>query len=588
MKLLLFLSSSFLTALLVIHAVKARGARTAWLFFLPAFLFGVLRGNSVALLSSNEAGGPYIFSEAVLSIGQAELPACIGWVFALYLSWTLAEGVLKKRPDAGSRVFPLASFGLLAMGCFSDAVETTASGVGWWRWNIISPSNPFLPGGTHLFGIVEWMSVGLDFLVPFLLFRTSRGARSPLAWASLLLYPIHWASHWKFVTAPGFPHAYEIDHAIIVFAVPVFALLREPPLAPQPARRVSRIVSWFPLLALCGMFAVLLWVDLLVLRSGELVISVIPLVVVAAGAEGREKALLTAALAGAIAACGVSLVAGREISVALLRAVPPLLPAACLLLHARLLPRGRPALRRAYAVLLIAAAAATGVGMVRGKREREEYSRLMSQAQQLMEVKDYAHAEPILREAVAMKPNLNLGTKYLANVYGGWGKFDEAWKYAQLSVDLNPTDYEAYQLAGKVLLGQGKSAEAIPYYERALMLNPRDTDSARALAQGYSASGRYADALRVLRGSLQRKPEDLEVAHLLAAVLIQTGEYREAHRVVAGLIERAPQDAGAHLLMAFIQAAAGNTAAARAEAQRALALNPADPQARSLLESLPK
>src|SRR4029453_7735492 len=156
-------------------------------------------------------------------------------------------------------------------------------------------------------------------------------------------------------------------------------------LAGHSARRVSRIVSLFPVLALVGMFAVLLGVDLLVLRNGALVLSVIPLVVLAAGDGGREKALLTAALAGAFAAFGVSLAAGREISVSLLRTVPPLIPAACLLLHARLLPLGRPALRRAYAALLLAAAAATGVGMIRGKREREEYSRLVGQAQQLME-----------------------------------------------------------------------------------------------------------------------------------------------------------------------------------------------------------
>ena len=139
MKLLLLISSSFLTLLLVVHAVRARGGRTAFLFFVPAFLFGVVRGNSVALLASGENNGPYLFSEALVRIGRAELPACVGWVFALYLSWTLAEGILRRRPELGGAVFPLSAFALLAMGCFSEAVETSASGVGWWRWNIVSP-----------------------------------------------------------------------------------------------------------------------------------------------------------------------------------------------------------------------------------------------------------------------------------------------------------------------------------------------------------------------------------------------------------------------------------------------------------------
>src|SRR5262245_48376491 len=134
MKLLLLVSSSFLTLLLIVHSMKTRGRRTTLAFFVSLFLFGVLRGNSVALLSDS-ASGPYVFSEAIVKIGAAELPACIGWVFALYLSWTLAEGILARRGELVSAVFPLSAFAMIAMGCFSDAVETTACGVGWWRWN---------------------------------------------------------------------------------------------------------------------------------------------------------------------------------------------------------------------------------------------------------------------------------------------------------------------------------------------------------------------------------------------------------------------------------------------------------------------
>ena len=50
MKLLLLVPSLLLTLLLVLHAVRARGGRTAFLFFPPVFLFGVIRGHSVAAL----------------------------------------------------------------------------------------------------------------------------------------------------------------------------------------------------------------------------------------------------------------------------------------------------------------------------------------------------------------------------------------------------------------------------------------------------------------------------------------------------------------------------------------------------------
>jgi hypothetical protein len=130
MKLLLVLPSSLLTLLLIFHAIRARGARTALYFFASAFL------------STGENNGPYIFSGQAITLGRAELPACIGWVFALYLSWCLAEAASARIESLARRVFPLTAFALMAMGCFSDAVETTASGVGWWRWNIIRPSSP--------------------------------------------------------------------------------------------------------------------------------------------------------------------------------------------------------------------------------------------------------------------------------------------------------------------------------------------------------------------------------------------------------------------------------------------------------------
>jgi len=589
MKLLLFLSSSFLTLLLIIHSVKSRGVRTTLYFFLSAFLFGVVRGNSVAYLSSDENGLPYVFSDALIHVGKAELPACIGWVFSLYLSWTLAEGVLHRRPGLGRAVFPLSSFAIVAMGCFSDAVETTASGVGWWRWNIIHRATPLLPGGTHLFGIVEWMSAGLDFLVPFLLFRTSRGARSALAWACVLLWPLHWATHWKFDIAPGMPHAYEIYHAIIVFTVPIFVLLRTPTLAEEPERRVSRGVAFIPMLALAGMFAVLVATDLGVLRDPELLISLFPLAVFAAGVRGREKLMFIAGGVAAGLAFTISLVCGVQLWVALARAIPPLLPPAFLLLSGHLdSGQARVALRRAAVAAIAIGIVLGGVVLVRDKRMREEYSRLMYEAQGRMKAGDFAGAESLLKQAVTLNPGVNLGTKYLANAYGGQGKMEEAWKYAQQSIALNPTDFEAHKLAGKILLGQGQAEKAIPYYERALLLNPGDVESAHSLAECDSRLGRYADAIAALRKALARNPDDTELARLQGALLIQTGNFREALRVVEPLLLKAPNDSGAHLLMAYIRAAGGDTAAARAQAQRALELNPSDPQARSLLESLPK
>ena len=587
MKLLLIVPSLLLTLLLVLHAIRVRGGRTALLFFVPAFLFGVIRGNSVAALAAGENNGPYIFSDAAISIGRAELPACVGWVFALYLSWCLSEALVSRiRPLAG-RVFPLSAFALVAMGCFSYAVETTASGVGWWRWNIVRRTTVFLVGGTHLFGIVEWMSVGLDFLVPFLLFRTARGWRSPLAWSSLLLYPVHWATHWRQVTAPGLPHAYEIYHAVLALSVLAFPLLREPRLAPAPPREAAGWVRALPAAAVVGMFLVLGWADAGILRDPELLLSLLPLAAYLVLAWGTRRQGLAVSLAAAVMILAGSLLAGRTAAVALARVVPALIPLACVLawgegpgLSTRRVPR------RLYAGGLVLLAAVTAAGLVRGKREREEYSRLMNQARTLVSLGDAAGAESVLRQAVALKPNVSLGHKDLIALYEGQGRYDEAWTLVRRSLELDPTDWEVCQQAGEIQRARGRCPEAVPYYERAILLNPTDRESVRHLTDCHLRMGSVAKAIDLLRRTLDRGPEDPELRRLLGAALLQTRNFREAEKVVGRSLDLDPGDAAAHLLMARIRAALGDVGAARAECEAVLRISPGDGEARRLLEAL--
>jgi len=355
--------------------------------------------------------------------------------------------------------------------------------VGWWRWNIVRRATVFLAGGSHLFGIVEWMSVGFDFLLPFLLFRTRRGWRSPLAWASLLLYPIHWATHWRQVTAPGFPHAYEIYHAVIALSVLAFPLLRNPLLAPVRPREAPAWVRALPAAAVLGMFLVLGLADLAVLQHPELLLSLLPLAVFLVLALGGRGPGMGAALAAAALILAGSLLAGRTATTALARTVPALVP---LVLFLACGERPgifvRPGLRKIAAASLVLLCAVTAAGLVRGKREREEYSRLMEQVRTRVSLGDPAGAEPILRRAIALKPNVTLAYKHLANLLAGQGRTDEAWVLVRRGLDLDPTDGEIYQQAGDLLRTRARCPEAIPYYERAILLNPADAESARNLA----------------------------------------------------------------------------------------------------------
>lgn len=292
-------------------------------------------------------------------------------------------------------------------------------------------------------------------------------------------------------------------------------------------------------------------------------------------------------LAAAVMILAGSLLAGRTAAVALARVVPALIPLACVLawgegpgLSTRRVPR------RLYAGGLVLLAAVTAAGLVRGKREREEYSRLMNQARTLVSLGDAAGAESVLRQAVVLKPNVSLGHKHLIGLYEGQGRYDEAWELVRRSLELDPTDWEVCQQAGEIQRARGRCPEAVPYYERAILLNPTDRESVRHLTDCHLRMGSVAKAIDLLRRTLDRGPEAPELRRLLGAALLQTRNFREAEKVVGRSLDLDPGDAAAHLLMARIRAALGDIAAARAECEAVLRISPGDGEARRLLEAL--
>jgi tetratricopeptide (TPR) repeat protein len=241
--LLLFIGSTVALVLLILHSGRTRGRFITLAFFLSAFAFGILRGNAIWLLGklaggTDEALMPYLPQGGFLpDIGYSSIQVAAGWVFAMYLAWTVAELILRRIPALAGRVFLIAGLASLFMVAICWCMETTAVAVGWWYWSL--PTRTALFGNVNSWAMEGWFSVVPDFLIPFLVIvcserkgdrpanRVKGTAPFSLRWLWLLVFPAHILGHlWGHLLPQTFGYAVYNAMELGVVALAVFSKLR--------------------------------------------------------------------------------------------------------------------------------------------------------------------------------------------------------------------------------------------------------------------------------------------------------------------------------------------------------------------------
>ena len=186
--LLLSVPSTAILLLMILHSFFKRGKRLTLTFFLSAFIFGIVRGNLVYFVTNGNM--PYIFFNPMLRIGGADLMMVIGFTYALYFSWNLAESLTNKHKSLKRKVFPTLAISCLFMEFTSFSLELTADKVGWWHWaeSLLEWSLfDFLKIGPF---ICAWISVGFDFLIAFFLIECSKFKKKKWRFLFILLLPL--------------------------------------------------------------------------------------------------------------------------------------------------------------------------------------------------------------------------------------------------------------------------------------------------------------------------------------------------------------------------------------------------------------
>ncbi len=301
---LLPIGSTVALVLLVVHSWKTRGRAVTLAFFGLGILYGLLRENAIWLLmrvltASAADIKPYLPQGGILpEIGHANLQVSVGWVFSMYLAWTISELILRRitsRPS-GARVFMIAGLSALFMETICYCMETTAVAVGWWYWDL--PTRSVLFGNVSPLGMEGWFTVVPDFLLPFLVIACSE-ARSRWKWLWALAFPLHIGGHMMIRWVPGFMAIYHVLELLVVAPMMLSTLRMAKGEISAAASRVARAL---PAVALAIFFGVVTFANAVGVGGPGLFMTEVPMLMLCLLAWSRLPAWgVLAASAAAVA-----------------------------------------------------------------------------------------------------------------------------------------------------------------------------------------------------------------------------------------------------------------------------------------------
>jgi len=185
-----------------------------------------------------------------------------------------------------------------------------------------------------------------------------------------------------------------------------------------------------------------------------------------------------------------------------------------------------------------------------------------------------------LERSLELEPGVRPVLNNLGDVWQELGQPDKAVACFQQALALKPGDAATMNNLGNALILSGRVPEGIAQLEAALRLNPAAAATRANLANALARSGRMPEAAACFATLLQAHPEDLEAHNNYSNVLLALGRGAEAIAQLETAVRLQPDNADLHNRLGIALGRAGDLRAALDQFQTALRLNPAHASAR--------
>lgn len=204
----------------------------------------------------------------------------------------------------------------------------------------------------------------------------------------------------------------------------------------------------------------------------------------------------------------------------------------------------------------------------------------------------YFHAQRLddalaaFQRAVALKPDLATAYNGIGRVHYHTGPAEAAIAAYEQAIALDPHNIDPVYGLGILYSAQlGDYERAVAAFQRGLAHNPGNSFLAASLGSTYARMGRIDEALAALQAVIAAEPTNPFALSWLSIIYLHVRRYDDAIAACQREIEL--QDAHSpHRLLGLIHDARGQTEAAMAQLEQAIALEAEDYEARAALAKI--
>ncbi|HAM73648.1 MAG TPA: hypothetical protein DCM86_18600 [Verrucomicrobiales bacterium] len=159
----------------------------------------------------------------------------------------------------------------------------------------------------------------------------------------------------------------------------------------------------------------------------------------------------------------------------------------------------------------------------------------------LNQTREHAAAEPFLRRALAMRPDLPEANEELGVCLGHQRRVEEGEVFLARALQLRPGNGEVQFSWATMLTAVGRLTNALPHYEATLALSPRNAQARLNLSRVLMELGRFDPAAVQLRELVRQQPESYQLRFLLADALTGARDTNAALTELQGVLQEHPE-----------------------------------------------
>ena len=195
-------------------------------------------------------------------------------------------------------------------------------------------------------------------------------------------------------------------------------------------------------------------------------------------------------------------------------------------------------------------------------------------------------AERAFRDVLNLDPRNATAFQLLGVVYHRMGRSDDATRYLEQAIAMQPDLAEAHHNYGMILVERGDMEAARIRFATAIEHKPDYADAHMNLGNLAASNGDVDRAREYFQKAIELAPQNVKARTNLAGLELQYGHHVAALAVLDAALEEFPDDALLHNNRGSVLVVKGDKDGARNAFQKALALEPSNPEADRNLREL--